>query len=350
MKVLIWVLCFFANALITTVLKEELGIGLGAIPTILLFGGTIWLARTLCKKWDKHKKSKKATEVAENKENSINAETIDLNEKTLNSNIQVSQESTTVSTILEPSENDNTTCDYNIIKDTIPQSNIKSKVKLCCRCGRKRIFQYDVVIICALVVVIVLISSILLSQYQKNNPNTSNTNTTETNNITSNSNSNIESEHTNFYSGLNKSNYTHVTITDLYNNPHKYHREYVSVSAYNAFYCYREPTYSENFYDLYLIQNLSSKIDNSLSGLESSGLSQTIAFYDLTQMKHPHIVARIFEQNATNVLSGSNISSSSDLTNKHVTVYGYFTYNPNTEGYITDPEVFQLEVHAYEFH
>lgn len=58
MKVLIWVLCFFANALITTVLKEELGIGLGAIPTILLYGGTIWLARILCKKWDNHKNNK----------------------------------------------------------------------------------------------------------------------------------------------------------------------------------------------------------------------------------------------------------------------------------------------------
>lgn len=54
MKVLIWILCFFANALITTVLKES-GILLGAIPTMILFGATLWLARTLCKKWDEHK-------------------------------------------------------------------------------------------------------------------------------------------------------------------------------------------------------------------------------------------------------------------------------------------------------
>ena len=51
MKVLIWILCIFANALITTLLKEA-DVGLGAIPTIALFGATIWLARTLCKKWD----------------------------------------------------------------------------------------------------------------------------------------------------------------------------------------------------------------------------------------------------------------------------------------------------------
>lgn len=54
MKVLIWVLCIFANALITTILKES-GILLGAIPTMILFGAMLWLARTLCKKWDEHK-------------------------------------------------------------------------------------------------------------------------------------------------------------------------------------------------------------------------------------------------------------------------------------------------------
>lgn len=54
MKVLIWFLCIFANALITTLLKES-GITLGAIPTMILFGAMLWLARTLCKKWDEHK-------------------------------------------------------------------------------------------------------------------------------------------------------------------------------------------------------------------------------------------------------------------------------------------------------
>ena len=57
MKVLIWFLCIFAYALITTLIKEA-GIILGAIPTVILYGATFWLARTLCKKWDEHKESK----------------------------------------------------------------------------------------------------------------------------------------------------------------------------------------------------------------------------------------------------------------------------------------------------
>lgn len=228
-------------------------------------------------------------------------------------------------------------------------SIIDNSTKVCTECG-KRIFRYDIVIICALIVIIVLISSILLSQYQKNNSNTYNSNTTETNNITSNGDSNIESEHTNFYSELNKNNYTHVTITDLYNNPNKYHRKYVTLSAYNIFYTYNEPTYSENFYDMYLMEFMSDDIDNSESGLDKEWASQFMAYQNLLDKEQPHIIARTFESNANNVLSGLNLSSSNNLTNKYITVYGYFTYNPNTEGYISDPEVFQLEVHAYEFH
>ena len=59
MKVLIWVLCLFANALITTIIKGS-GVILGAIPTVILYGVTIWLARTLCKKWDERKADKTA--------------------------------------------------------------------------------------------------------------------------------------------------------------------------------------------------------------------------------------------------------------------------------------------------
>lgn len=54
MKVLIWFLCIFAYTLITTLLKGN-GIILGGIPTMILFGAMLWLARTLCKKWDERK-------------------------------------------------------------------------------------------------------------------------------------------------------------------------------------------------------------------------------------------------------------------------------------------------------
>lgn len=62
MKFLIWFSCIFANAIITAIIKEA-GVILGAIPTVLLVGATMWLARTLCKKWDKHKKYKKSTPI-----------------------------------------------------------------------------------------------------------------------------------------------------------------------------------------------------------------------------------------------------------------------------------------------
>lgn len=58
MKFLIWFLCFIVNALITTLIKET-GVILGAIPTVILYGATIWLARTLCKKWDEYKENRK---------------------------------------------------------------------------------------------------------------------------------------------------------------------------------------------------------------------------------------------------------------------------------------------------
>lgn len=57
MKFLIWGLCLFANGIITTLLKNA-GILLGAIPTIILFSATIWIAQMLCKKWEKHKEVK----------------------------------------------------------------------------------------------------------------------------------------------------------------------------------------------------------------------------------------------------------------------------------------------------
>ena len=57
MKFLIWFLCIFSNALITTLIKES-GVILGAIPTVILYGATFWLARALCKKWDEHKENK----------------------------------------------------------------------------------------------------------------------------------------------------------------------------------------------------------------------------------------------------------------------------------------------------
>lgn len=60
MKVLIWFLCFFANSSITVFINNN-GVMLGGVPTALMFAATIWLARVLCKKWDKFKISRRAS-------------------------------------------------------------------------------------------------------------------------------------------------------------------------------------------------------------------------------------------------------------------------------------------------
>ena len=53
MKVFIWIGCLFANSVVV-VLFGYAGILLGAVPTMLLYGATFWLASTLCRKWDLH--------------------------------------------------------------------------------------------------------------------------------------------------------------------------------------------------------------------------------------------------------------------------------------------------------
>lgn len=52
MKVLIWFLCIYGLGLIVTLLQIYGGAALGAIPSVLLFWGMMWLAKTLCLQWD----------------------------------------------------------------------------------------------------------------------------------------------------------------------------------------------------------------------------------------------------------------------------------------------------------
>lgn len=54
MKILIWFLCLLVYGLIVTLFSLG-GIMLGAIPTMILLGGTIGLAKLLCKKWEERK-------------------------------------------------------------------------------------------------------------------------------------------------------------------------------------------------------------------------------------------------------------------------------------------------------
>ena len=58
MKVLIWIGCILAYAIIDSIFRLN-GIRLGAIPAVILFSVDMWLARELCRKWDEHKEAKR---------------------------------------------------------------------------------------------------------------------------------------------------------------------------------------------------------------------------------------------------------------------------------------------------
>jgi TRAP-type uncharacterized transport system fused permease subunit len=59
MVALIWIACFLGLAIVQVLIKYQV-ITLGAIPTMILFGLTWWLARTLASKWKKRQAVKKA--------------------------------------------------------------------------------------------------------------------------------------------------------------------------------------------------------------------------------------------------------------------------------------------------
>ena len=56
MKALIWFGCIFFIAVIQTIFRQS-GVVLGAIPTVILYGGMLWLETHLCKKYDESKSS-----------------------------------------------------------------------------------------------------------------------------------------------------------------------------------------------------------------------------------------------------------------------------------------------------
>ena len=53
MKAVIWIGCLLISSIIKVLLIGSAS--MGAIPTIILYGGTAAVARSLCKQWDKHK-------------------------------------------------------------------------------------------------------------------------------------------------------------------------------------------------------------------------------------------------------------------------------------------------------
>ena len=58
MKALIWIGCMFTVVVILTAFRTN-GVLLGALPTVLLYGGAMSLAGALCRGWDEsHRKEK----------------------------------------------------------------------------------------------------------------------------------------------------------------------------------------------------------------------------------------------------------------------------------------------------
>ncbi len=75
MKALIWFLSLLAYGLISAFFKQ-IGVTLGFIPTVIIVGSTLLLARTFCQKWDermavKNKPLSKAGSIKQNCDDNI---------------------------------------------------------------------------------------------------------------------------------------------------------------------------------------------------------------------------------------------------------------------------------------
>ena len=47
------------------------GITLGAIPSVILYGAAIWMAKILCKKWDEHRSNNAPSQTSQKEESPI---------------------------------------------------------------------------------------------------------------------------------------------------------------------------------------------------------------------------------------------------------------------------------------
>lgn len=176
MKILIWIICLFLNALITTIFKEN-GIGLGAIPTVILYGMTILLATTLCKLWDKHKNQKLENGAIVSSDSSIQqverhsvSDTLDVplvpKKKIVNDDVKVVDNNTP-----NVSKHAKKQINYKTKYCSRCGSLIDSSTRVCSGCGKKYIkfvkpnkFSVTVIIMSLLIVFSIIINIV---QYNK---------------------------------------------------------------------------------------------------------------------------------------------------------------------------------------
>ena len=67
MKAIIWIVCIVALSTCMVLIKN-CGIILGGIPSALMFGGMLWLAKKLCSKLDEKRQTKDSKPMDEKKE------------------------------------------------------------------------------------------------------------------------------------------------------------------------------------------------------------------------------------------------------------------------------------------
>lgn len=147
--------------------------------------------------------------------------------------------------------------------------------------------------------------------------------------------------------GMNEDEYLQVSIEDLYHYPSLYDGLNVEVEAWMSYYVHQTPTYSEYFYEIYLVNDKSAFVNdksafwgpNTALLLEKAPSLFAIGYESNWLENVPHVVGRIYDSNIQEELRKREI---------RVTCYGQFTYNPMEERFITDPSLYNLDVVAYE--
>ena len=116
MKVLIWIGCCACPYIVNSAFLG-IGIRLGGLPIGLLYGGAVWLAIHLCKKWDWHRAEKKASEAG-----------------------------MTVSEYARHGLSEKFLAKLDELCNTVPYEQVKSQLKVCVKSGKITKEQYIILL------------------------------------------------------------------------------------------------------------------------------------------------------------------------------------------------------------
>ena len=143
----------------------------------------------------------------------------------------------------------------------------------------------------------------------------------------------------NYESKYDLSEYVEVTIEELWNNYSNYNGKKVKIVGYVGCIEFDEPTYTEKYYDAFLVKEktLAKDLEGSYSGYNY--------WLDTLKLKNQYMGFRImFSNYLQHVSSGTPEVKTAD----RIVLYGTFTYNPSTidEGkrYISDPHGYDILV------